>query len=220
MNALETKVLELIGENPDSPDVFVDTEAGMAPIRDSLNDAIQEIVMLTGFHKRQYFVPLREQIAFYRLIPSNGSIGWITDAWSVTQQRRLEQTDLLRLSVYDPRWMIYTGSAEAYFPVGRDVIGFYPKPSADGNVIELTIVEIPAAYESGEDRVKLRESFQYAAVHFAVAEYWATRGDSAEAQSHMVKYLDALGLSRDYLPLIGQPRFAQTQKAPWPQATS
>jgi hypothetical protein len=220
MNSIETRVLELIGENPDSPDVFVDTDEGMAPIRDAINDAIQEIVMLTGFHKRQYFIPLREGVAFYRLALQNGDIGWITDAWSVTQQYRLEQTDLLRLASFDPRWMIYTGNADAYFPVGRDVIGFYPKPPADGNVIELTLVEIPSAYETGEDRVKLRDSFQYAAVHFAVAEYWASRGDAMEAQSHMQSYLDALGLSRDYLPLIGQTRFAQTQKEPWPQVTS
>lgn len=220
MNALEAKVLDLIGEDPSSPDVFVDTDEGMAPIRDALNDAVQEIVMLTGFHKRQYFIPLRGNIAFYRIRLQNGSVGWITDAWNVTQQRRLEQTDLTRLSAYDPRWMIYTGSSDAYFPVGKDVVGFYPKPPVDGNVIELTLVEIPDAYQSGADRVKLRESFQYAAVNFAVAEYWATRGDAAEAQSYMTKYLDALGLSKDYQPLIGQQRSLQTQKGPWPQVTS
>ena len=55
MNAVETKVLELIGESTTSPDVFVDTAAGMAPIRDSINDAIQEITILTGGNKRQLY---------------------------------------------------------------------------------------------------------------------------------------------------------------------
>jgi hypothetical protein len=220
MNAIETKVLELIGEHPSSPDVFVDTEEGMAPIRDAINDAVQEIVMLTGAHKRQVFIPLRGGIAFYRLSLSGGDVGWITDAWCVTQQYRLEQTDLTRLCAHDPRWMIYTGTPESYLPVGKDVVGFYPKPSGDGNVIELTVVEIPAAYETGEDRVKLRDSFQYAAVHFAVAEYWASRGDANEAMAHLAKYLDALGLSQEYQPLIGQTRSMQTSKEPWPQATS
>jgi hypothetical protein len=191
----------------------------MAPIRDAINDAVQEIVMLTGFYKRQCFIPLREGAAFYRLQLNTGAIGWITDAWSVTQQVRLEQTDLLRLAAYDPRWMIYTGNPEAYFPVGKDIIGFYPKPPSDGNVIELTVVEIPDSYATGEDRVKLRESLQYAAVAFAVSEYWASRGDASEAQVHLSRYLDALGVSRDYLPFLALPRFAQTQKAPWPQVT-
>lgn len=220
MNALETKVLELIGESVDAPDVFTDDDEGMAPIREAISDAVQEIVMLTGFHKRQYFIPLREGIAFYRLRLQNGDLGWITDAWSVTQKTRLEQTDLLRLSAHDPRWMVYTGNVDAYFPVGRDIVGVYPKPSGDGNVIELTVVEIPAVYESSQDRVKLREAFQYAAVHFAVAEFWASRGDAMEAQSHVQRYLDALGLSRDYMPLINETRFLQTRKEPWPQATS
>lgn len=220
MNALETKVLELIGESTDSPDVFTDDEDGMAPIRRSISDAVQEIVMLTGFNKRQYFMPLREGIAFYRMRLQNGDLGWITDAWSVVQKRRLEQTDLLRLSAHDPRWMIHTGSAESYLPIGTDVIGIYPKPSGDGDVIELTVVEIPAVYESSEDRVKLRETFQYAAVHFAVAEFWASRGDAIEAQIHVQRYVDALGLSRDYMPLITETRFLQTRKEPWPQVTS
>ena len=35
MNILERKVLERIGEDPNSPDVFLDTDEGIAPIRDS-----------------------------------------------------------------------------------------------------------------------------------------------------------------------------------------
>lgn len=220
MNALETKVLELIGENPDSPDVFLDTDEGMAPIRDALNDAVQEIVMLSGSHKRQYWLPLRGGIAFYRLRPRNGAVGWITDAWLVNQKRRLEQTDVIRLSHLDPRWMTYTGSPESYLPLGTDSIGVYPKPPSDGDVLELTLVEIPNAYQSGADRVKLRERFQYAAVHFAVAEYWASRGDAMEAQSHMGKYLEAMGLAKDYMPTMQQERFAQTRKEPWPVRTA
>ena len=47
MNLLEKQVLRLIGEDPSSPDVFLDTDAGVAPVREALSDAIQEIVMLT-----------------------------------------------------------------------------------------------------------------------------------------------------------------------------
>jgi hypothetical protein len=218
MNALEEKVLELIGEDTAAPDVFTDTDEGMAPIRESISDAIAEIVMMTGGNKRQYFLPLREGIGFYRLRLENGDLGWITDVWSVTQKWRLAQTDLVQLSHYDPRWMITSGNPDTYLPLGKDIIGFYPKPSASANVMELTLVEIPSAYESGEDRVKLRESFRYAVVNYAVAEYWASRGDAGEAQKHMAMYLDALGLKQQYLPQIEQARVFQTQKEPWPRA--
>ena|ERR1051325_4051492 len=219
MNALEQKVLELIGEDPDAPDVFTDDDAGMAPIRASISEAIEEIVMLTGSHRRKYLLPLRANVAFYRLRPQNGSVGWICGAWSVTKQWRLEQTDLTRMVAFDPRWMVYTGDPQAYMPLSHDVIGFYPKPSASANVIELEIVEIPAPYTSDRDRIKVRDAFQYAVVKYAVADFWASRGDAQEAQAHSVAYLDSLGMRQQYSQQLERNTGFQTQKEPWPTGT-
>lgn len=219
MNALETKVLELIGESTTSPDVFVDTDAGMAPIRDSLNDAVQEIAMLTGGVRQRYVVPLRQDVAFYRLRPAQGYLGWIVDAWAVNNKRRLEQTDLVRLVRHNPGWVDVSGSPEAYFPVGQDVIGVYPVPGSDSDVIELAVVEIPAAYTGDTDPIRVREQFQHALVNYAVAEYWAGRGDAQEAGVHFQKYLAALNLRSDW-NAIRDPRGFRTQKEPWPVVTS
>jgi hypothetical protein len=220
MNALEEKVLELIGEDTSSPDVFLDTSDGIAQIRESISDAIQEIVMLTGGFKRQYFLPLRSDQGFYRIRLEHGDIGWITDVWLVNQGRRLEQTDVIRLSLHDPRWMISSGTPEAYIPVGQDVFGVYPKPSASSDVLEITLVEIPSTYTSDADRIKLRDSFKYAVVNYAVADFWASRGDSSEAQKHFQMYLDALGLRQDYNLQAERMNQAQTRKEPWPKVTS
>jgi len=198
MNTLERRVLQLVGDNPDAPDVFLDTDAGMAPVRDSINDAIQEIVMITGGQKRTYFIPLRQEQAFYRFRLNYGYLGWMTDVWLVNLQKRLEQTDLIRLSRHDPRWMVAKAEPDAYFPVGDELIGVYPKPSASSDALEITFVEIPKAYESGDDRVKLKSDFEDAAVHFAVSEYWASRGDAGEAKKHWAKYLRALGIRNQY----------------------
>jgi hypothetical protein len=200
MNILERKVLELIGEDPDSPDVFVDTDAGMAPVRDSINDAIQEIAMVTGGHKKQYLLPTRTGQAFYRFRLQSGYFGWVTDVWDVTRQFRLTQTSLGKLSACDPRWMVGSGFPEQYMQLGHDVIGLYKKPSDSSGQMEITIVEIPQAYATDTERIRLRDSFQHAAVLYAVGEYWATRGDTAEARLWGVRYLDALGLRRDYTP--------------------
>ena len=219
MNALETKVLELIGESTTSPDVFLDTAAGMAPIRDSINDAIQEIVMLTGGNKREYFIPLRAGQGFYRFRLNSGYFGWVTDAYRVNQGQRLEQTDLTRLSVHDPRWMVHTGSPWAYLQIGPEIVGFYPRPSGNSDVIQVSLVEIPESYEHERDRIKLRKSFQHAVVSYAVGEYWASRGDAMEAQKHMELYLDILGMKKQYDPQDRSPRF-ETRKEPYPVVTS
>ena len=220
MNLLEKKVLEIIGEDPDSPDVFVDTDAGIAPIRDSLNDAIQEIAMLTGSYKRQYLLPLRAKQAFYRFKLQNGYLGWVTDVWDVDRQFRLEQTSVGKLSAFDPRWMVGEGFSEAYLQIGEDVIGFYKKPSATANMMEITIVEIPHAYSTSTERIKLRDSFQYAAVSFAVGEYWASRGDAIEARSYGNRYLDALGLRERYSITPESTPTLKTEKEPFPTVTT
>jgi hypothetical protein len=64
MNALETHVLELIGESTDSPDVFTDDDEGLEPIRESLNDAIEEIVLVTGSYTEKYQILLVEDQSF------------------------------------------------------------------------------------------------------------------------------------------------------------
>jgi hypothetical protein len=220
MNILERKVLEGIGEDPDAPDVFLDTDEGMAPVRDSLNDAIQEIAMLTGAYKRQYLLPLRTGQAFYRFKMQNGYLGWVTDVWDVERKFRLEQTSLMKLSAFNPRWMVSTGFAEAYMQLGDDVIGFDKKPSASANTIEITVVEIPHAYVTDTERVKLRDSFQYAAVLYAIGEYWATRGDVEEARKYGGRYLEALGLKERYSPSGSHTSQLSTDKEPFPKVTS
>ena len=220
MNNLERKVLELIGEDPDNPDVFTDTTTGIQPIRDSINDAIQEIVAVTGSNKRQYFIPLRAGQQFYRIVTKGGDLGWITDAWLVNKKRRLEQTGLIKLSRHDPRWMISSSDPLSYVPIGNDLIGLYPKPSASSDVIELTIVEIPEPYADDRSKIKLKSDFEYAAVEYAVSEYWASRGDAKEATEHYNQYLKTLGLEGGFNVAPYRSHTFETQKGSVPSETA
>ena len=147
-----------------------------------------------GSVKREYYVPLRAGQSVYRLRPTTGYVGWITDAWLVSKKYRLEQTGVLKLSQYDPRWMISSAEPRAYFPIGSDTVCVYPKPSASSDILELTVVEIPLEYADDNAKIKLKSDFHFAVIHFAVSEYWASRGDAAEAQSHYEMYLDGAGL--------------------------
>ena len=198
MNILEERVLQLIGEDPESPDIYPDTDDGLEPVRDSLNDAIEEITMISGSYQRKYYVPLIENQMFYRMNFSPASLGWITEAWLVNQKRRLVQKDLIYLSKQDPRWMISTGSQLVYVPIGDDIVAFWRRPSASSDVVELKCVVIPSRYERSVDRIKLRTEYQWAAVHYAVSEWWASRGDAREALKHHNAYLGLLGLRELY----------------------
>ncbi len=94
MNELERHTLLLIGEDPDSPDVFTDDSIGLEQIRDSITDAIQEMVMLTGGYEEEIHIPLDSSNTFYRLFFNNGFFGWVEDCWLNSQGRRLEQTSV------------------------------------------------------------------------------------------------------------------------------
>ena len=197
MNSLETQVLQLIGEDPSSPDVFSEGSDDFQQIRDSINDAIEEIVSITGGNKKKYFIPIDDGKGFYRLKISNGSFGWVADAIDVDNNRRLVQTDIVALSIRNPHWMQSTGPADEYLQIGHDIIGFFPRPSS--GVIELTIVQIPDRYTLDSDRIHVREQFKKAVVYYAVSEYWASRGDATESIKEFTNYINMMGLD-DSLP--------------------
>ena len=167
MNKLEKQVVLMVGDDPDNPDVFKDTEQGLKPIRRSINDAVQEIILF---------------------------LGWIENVWLVNIKRRLSQTDLHSLRNWDYRWFSSTGTPESYFPIGVNVIGVYPKPSATSDIAEVSAMVIPAPYTNDKQKIRLRKSFEWSVINYAVSEYWSSRGDVATARKHFEIYLETLGL--------------------------
>ena len=87
-------------------------------------------------------------------------------------------------------------------------------------ILELTIVEIPEAYDDTKSRIQLKDDFQFAVVEFAVSEYWASRGDAKTANKHFDLYKQALGLRDDFdINPSRNNRFERT-KEPYPKETS
>lgn len=194
MNAVEKLALRAIGENLDSPDVFSEGSTGLAQIRRSCGEAIQELCMLTGTFTRNYHLALREGRQFYRLSPLGDFFGWVIEAWDRTQGRRLIQVDLAAIAAYDPAWMRGYGPPTHYLQIGLDVLGVYRMPSADGTVLELKIASIPKMYATDTDPIRVREQYQRAAAHMAVSEYYASRGDATRAAEYLERYLEVAGL--------------------------
>lgn len=193
MNDIERQVLRLIGEDPTSPDVYTDDDVGMAPIRDSISDAIEEIHSITGGYSETFLIPLVSNGTFYRLNFERGSFGWVKDAWLSGNKTRLTQTSIAKLGMEYPKWLESTGTPEQYFHLGKDLIGIFRKPSSSSDVLEINAVVIPGPYSDGE-RIKLKNQYHWAAVHYAVGEYWASRGDASEAERYHGMYQAAIGL--------------------------
>jgi len=194
MNKLEKEVLKLIGEDTTDPDVFDST--GIIHIRDSINHGIQQLCMVTGSYQKKYYLPLREDARFYRMNWENDHFGYVVNCWDRNKHRRLNQTDLLKLSMDDPNWLDRNGFAESYFHVGYNYIGIYMRQSASDLVLELDCVVIPKAYTADTDPIKLREAFERAAVQYGVSEYFASIGDATRATEWINKSLETAGLKK------------------------
>jgi hypothetical protein len=220
MNAVERLTLEMIGEDPDNPDVFTDDSTGLAQIRDSINDAIQEIALLTGSYKEFYYIPIRAGRVFYRLDFIKGYIAWINDVRLQSRNWRLEQTSFIKLNRFNPRWLRNNGEPRAYFPIGLNYVGFWPVPSSDSDVAELHCTIIPQAYSEDTDRLLVRKNLEYAAVHYAVGEYYASRGDAKTAIRHHNDYLKILNLDQPFMRAAEYISQYQTRKEPWPTTTA
>lgn len=213
MNFLEKQVLRIIGEDPAAPDVFTDDDAGIKQVRDSLSDAVQEITILEGGHQDNIHVPLLTDKKFYRIGFERGSFGWVVDAWMVGNKRRLAQTDLIRLRSEDPGWLRRSGPPQEYFQVGANVIGLDSSPSSSSDLLELRCVVIPAPYTRDTDHPALREEFKWAAVNYAVSEYWVSRGDATSAVRHLQIYTEALGGRLSYDPAPFRARTLKSSEA-------
>jgi hypothetical protein len=196
MNALEKEVLKIIGESVSSPDVFTDTDAGLDPIRDSINDAVQELCMVTGAYQIKYYLALLADVWIYRLEWNTDYFGYVVQAWDRQRRYRLEQTDLLKLSNMDSEWMQTTGEPTHYYYLGYNMIGIYRTPSADGKIIELDCVSIPKPYTSEFGLVKLRANYERATVYYAVSDFYASRGDAKRASEYFTQYLEMANLMK------------------------
>jgi hypothetical protein len=219
MNYLERQTLQIIGENTDSPDVFTDNEEGLALIRDAINDAIQELNMLTGTHKRDYLLPLFANKPFYRLEFKRDFFGWVTDAWIQTYRRRLEQTDIFRLNKYNPRWMQNVGTPQSYYPIGNNWIGIWPTPGGSNLAIEIQAVIIPEQYDTEHDRIKIKEAWTCVCTNYAASEYYASIRDFKTAQYFLGLYSEAISDVAGIQIAADKRWNLRTGKEPWPKPT-
>jgi hypothetical protein len=157
MNKLERQVVLMVGDDPDNPDVFTNTDQGMKAIRRSINDAIQEIIILNGGFTRKFHIPLTSGKTFYSIDINDGYLGWVENIWLMNIKRRIAQTDLHSLRKWDYRWYQSTGTPETYFPVGVNVLGFYPKPSSTSDIAEVHAIIIPAPYTNDKTKNTIKK---------------------------------------------------------------
>lgn len=196
MNAIETHALGLIGENVESPDVFVEGTPDFDQIRASVNDAIAEICLATGGYEGTYTLPVLPDRQFYRIGNEQAQVVIIMDAWDRTTSRKLESTHIGALAAKRVDFLGDSGTPILYYPVGHDGIGLWPTPTTS-TVIDLRCIAVPVAYTYGTDVVDIREAWSRAASYYAASEYYASRGAADRATEFYNEYVAIAKLKKE-----------------------
>jgi hypothetical protein len=207
MNSIETQVLRLIAEDTTNPDVFVNTSDGLKTVRDSLNDAIEELCMITGHYRRKYLMPCMEARGLYRLSPQADEIGWVISVWDRSRKLFLDQTDLGIVANIDPNFLGTDGPPQYWWQMGVYHIGLFPRPPAKGLVLEIEMISVPLRYQHDQSPIRLRDQWQSAAVFRAVSEFFASRGDANRAAEWFSRYMEMaqiMSLNPDYAERVNQ----------------
>lgn len=175
MNSIETRVLQFIGEDTSSPDVF--TTSNLTPIRDSINDAIEELCTLSESVVNTYKIPLIANTNLYKIDFSTNQFCYILSAFLPDKEKKLTATTLSGVERLDRRWMSTTNTPMMYFNIGVDQIGFYPMYGVDGHYVELRCVTLPKRYSRSTEVLQFREDFEDALVNYSVGEYFLSVQD-------------------------------------------
>ena len=207
MNLLERQVLRLISEDIDSPDVFTDDALGLALIRGSINDALQEMCLSTGSYSRTYYLPLFAGRQWYRMAPKFDFIAFVNTVWDREHHYRLLRNEVAVLNDQDPFWLRRQGRPLQYVTASFDYMGLYPVPSEEGKILEITCACVPAPYITDKDPIKIREQYQRAAVQLAVSEFFASRGDAKRATEYYEHYMETAQI------MIATPDYSDRQLA-------
>ena len=184
MKDIEKKVLRLIGENPTNPDVFSD----ITFIRESINDAIEEVMFLTDSKDKVVMLPLYGNQNFYRIDMENEQFVCVKSVYLPSHDLILEQSSIWSVEKYDYRWLQTRNSPHTYFILGKNYLGIYPCFESDGYRLELRVMTLPKRYTNDDNKLKVKSDFQTALSNYAAGEYFLSRGDAEKALHNFALY--------------------------------
>jgi len=203
---IEKRVLRIIGEDTDNPDVY--TDANITPIRDSVNDAIEEMCTMTDTFVVKYRVPIIADTYFYKLAFTSAQFCYILRARLPDKGRVLAQSRVGEVADNDYRWLDSTNTPSVYFPIGVEYVGFYPIYSENGHHVELDCAVLPLRYSTDDTVIQLRDDFKDAAAYYAAAEYFLSVADVEKYGYWFAEYSRAAsrfgfrGRMSDYSPSL------------------
>lgn len=186
-------ILDAIGEDSSSP-TYWDSSRD-SEIEDWINDAFEEICVLTGHYKESIYIPLMNGKKHYKISPGKGGEFLYLDLVRVLPtDRTVKMTDPYKLSRESYRWMTETGTPREFFMIGLDTIRVVPYPQNDGETLECIGVVIPPNYNLDDEKIDLQDAFIRAVVAYASYLMFLSMRMKDKAGVQLAEFARILGL--------------------------
>ena len=175
-NEIQRRILEGIGDNPDSPVFFSQTQ--LNNLIDEANEVLAEDINAI---RRSAILPLREGIGFIYTPAIAADFMAPTRIWSRDSSWRLTCLSMAELDAINIQWQTTTGFPQVWFPISWDMFGIYPRPADASGVLRIDYLAWPRSLMDDGDRSELPEASHDALVLYGQYMACLKKWDSQSA---------------------------------------
>lgn len=187
-------VMDIVGEDSSAPTYW--TSSNDIEIEDYINDAIEEVCVLTGMYKQDLVLPLHASRDYYRLDPGKGGEFLYVDSIRVEPEGySLGMSDTTKLTREDYNWMTRTGTPRTFFFVNPDMIRVVPMAGTAGQSLEILASTIPPTYTLDDEVVDLDESLISVVIAYAASMILLSMRSFPKSSYWLKVYMEGVGRS-------------------------
>lgn len=197
-NELKRRILEGVGDDPDSPVFFSSTQ-----LNELVDEASEILCEDNRAIKRSAVVPLKEGIGFIYTPSIAADFMAPIRIFNYPLGQRLTCLSMAELDGLNVTWQTVTGRPEVWFPVSWDIVGLYPRPAAGDGSLKIDYVAWPRGLMDDGDRSELPEATHDALVLYGQYMGCLKKWDSQSAtvplqalQAHKSVAFARSGISR------------------------
>lgn len=193
LQTIKKSVMDIIGEDSITPTYW--TSSNDIELENYINDAFEEVCILTRHYKEDLYIPLMANKKHYRISGGKGGqFLFLSSVRVLSNNDNLYMTDPFQLSRQDSRWMTSTGTPRLFYMVGLDCMRIVPYPTTSGDTLECKGVIIPPSYTDDDEQIDIGDAFIGAITSYASYMVFLSLRMFDKAALQLIEFNNVIGL--------------------------
>lgn len=194
LSEVKKMVMDIVGEDSSSPTYW--TSSNDIEIEDYINDAVEEVCVLTGMYVQDIHLPLHAGRDYYRLdAGKGGEFLYVNYMRVLPEGYSVGMSDTTKLTREDYNWMTRTGTPRTFFFVNPDIIRVVPMAGVGGQSLEIVASTIPPSYTLDDEVIDLDESLISVVVAYAASMIFLSMRSFPKSSYWLKVYMEGVGRS-------------------------